>query len=134
MQSKETNGDTRILVVEDNLSNQMVVTAFLNKLGYSFDVAANGEEALQRLDDYQYPIVLMDCQMPVLDGFETTQEIRKREGADRHTVIIALTANAMKRDREACTRAGMDDFISKPMKMATLAERIDFWKTEIVQA
>ena len=122
----DANG-VRILVVEDNLSNQMVAVAYLKRLGYQADVAVNGKVALEMLSMHDYPIILMDCQMPVMDGFEATIEIRRREGSRRRTVVIALTANAMARDREACERAGMDDFISKPMKMVTLDERLGHW-------
>lgn len=125
--NQDDGNGVRILVVEDNLSNQMVAVAYLKRLGYQADVAVNGQEALDKLSVHDYPVILMDCQMPVMDGFEATIELRRREGTDRRTVVIALTANAMKRDREACERAGMDDFISKPMKMVTLNERLEHW-------
>jgi CheY-like chemotaxis protein len=126
-QPRAQGNRVRILVVEDNRSYQMVAVAYLNRLGYQADVAVNGLEALDKLSEHRYPVILMDCQMPVMDGFEATIELRRREGTDRRTVVIALTANAMKRDREACERAGMDDFISKPMEIVTLNERLDHW-------
>ena len=86
------------------------------------DVAANGREALKMAAQLPYDLIFMDCQMPEMDGYETTGEIRKREGADRHTPIIALTAGAMAKDRERCMQAGMDDYLSKPFRPAQLHE------------
>jgi len=106
----------RILVVEDNPVNQRVVIRMLRQMGYGADLANNGVEALEWLDKKFYDVVLCDLQMPEMDGFETTRHIlEKYAGATRPT-IIAMTANAMAEDREACLRAGMDDYISKPVK------------------
>jgi PAS domain S-box-containing protein len=109
---------TRILLVEDNIVNQKVGAAQLGKLGCRVDVAANGLEALKMTAQLPYDLIFMDCQMPEMDGYETTGHIRKREGADRHTPIIALTAGAMVKDRERC----MDDYLSKPFRPAQLEE------------
>src|SRR5450830_536308 len=114
--------DKQILLVEDNLMNQQVAVHQLHRLGYAVDVTVNGEEALAALVTKSYAAILMDCQMPVMDGFETTRRIRRNEQASgRHIPIIAMTANTMKGDRERCLEAGMDDYLSKPI----LREQLD---------
>lgn len=119
----------KILLVEDNIVNQKVTLNQLKQLGYNTDIAGNGQEALQMMEQISYDLVLMDCQMPVLDGYSATQVIRQREGNTRHTVIIALTANAMKEDRDRCLNAGMDDYLSKPILKDPLAERLRYWSS-----
>jgi CheY-like chemotaxis protein/HPt (histidine-containing phosphotransfer) domain-containing protein len=109
-----------LLVVEDNPVNQQVVAGWLKRFGYRADVAANGFEALEALRRIPYAAVLMDCQMPELDGYQATAEIRRREGARRHTPIVAVTANAMNGDRERCLAAGMDEYIAKPIRIEEL--------------
>ena len=96
-------------------------------LGFEADCVGNGEEAIAKLEQQDYDIVFMDCQMPILDGYETTQEIRRREGSKRHTIVIALTAHALPSDREKCLAAGMDDYLSKPIAQDTLGAMLERW-------
>jgi CheY-like chemotaxis protein/HPt (histidine-containing phosphotransfer) domain-containing protein len=107
----------RILLVEDNTVNQMVATTMLQAAGCIVEVAGNGREALERLERNRYQLVLMDCQMPEMDGYAATTEWRRRERASgAHQPIVALTANAMEGDRERCVAAGMDDYLAKPFR------------------
>jgi signal transduction histidine kinase/HPt (histidine-containing phosphotransfer) domain-containing protein len=127
----EASGETeslRVLVAEDNMINQRVITGQLAKLGYKADVVNNGIEVLRAMEHRRYDLILMDCQMPEMDGYRATEEIRAREGRYEHTIIIALTASAMQGTRERCLEAGMDDYISKPVDVAELARLLDHWK------
>lgn len=122
---------SRLLVVEDNPVNQKVVAALLKRFGYEFDLAGHGEEALEKLALSHYDLILMDCQMPILDGYETTRKLRHREqGGKIHTPVIALTAHAMEGEDQKCYAAGMDDYITKPLDHSLLKEKIAFWLTK----
>ncbi len=123
---EESTGLVVELVVEDNHVNQVVAVALLAKLGYRADVAANGYEALEALQRAPYDLVLMDCQMPEMDGYEAVVEIRKLPRmAD--LPIVAMTAHAMASDREKCLAVGMNDYISKPVKSEKLETVIQQW-------
>jgi CheY-like chemotaxis protein len=121
---KPNADDPRILVAEDNIVNQKVTIRMLERLGLRADVAVNGRQAVQMDATTPYDLVLMDCQMPEMDGWQATAEIRKHENGRRH-IIIAMTAEALARDR--CLEAGMDDFIPKPVKFEDLAEMLQKW-------
>jgi signal transduction histidine kinase/CheY-like chemotaxis protein len=115
----------RILVAEDNVVNQKVAARMLEKLGYTCEVVSDGQQALAESAGPQYDAILMDCQMPEMDGYEATRRIRQRDGAN--VPIIAMTANALAGDRERCLAAGMDDYLAKPVQLKDLAEKLHFW-------
>ena len=122
MSAEKVNIKTlRILLAEDNVSSQKVALQMLKRLGYRADVVANGIEALQALERQPYDLVLMDVRMPEMDGLEATRIIRQR-WPENGPKIIAITAYALEGDREKCLEAGMDDYISKPIRMEELAE------------
>jgi PAS domain S-box-containing protein len=118
----------RFLLVEDNADNQKLTMRLLRKYGYDCDIASNGRQALEMMmGGHDYPLILMDCQMPEMDGFQATAAIREREGKSRHTPIVAMTAHALEGDREKCLRAGMDDYLSKPVTEGLLVSTIERW-------
>jgi CheY-like chemotaxis protein len=111
-----------VLVAEDIPVNQFVIRRMLEGCGCRVDIAVDGEEALERHAAGHYDLILMDCQMPKLDGYQATAEIRRREGTGAHTPIVAITAHALKGDRERCLQAGMDDYVAKPLDPAVIEE------------
>ena len=121
----------KILLVEDSLVNQKVAINQLQSLGYQTDIAANWQEVLELFSQIHYDIILMDCQMPILDGYSTSRQIRVLEAAEGYSaakvIIIALTANAMEEDRERCLASGMDDYLSKPVRKEDLAKKLSHW-------
>jgi len=121
-----------ILLTEDNQVNQKVCGLILTKLGYTYEIAGNGREALDTLERGNFAAILLDCQMPEIDGFEAARAIRTREALGHDTVrfhipIIALTAGATAGERERCLAAGMDDYVSKPVRVEVLAARLEAW-------
>ena len=123
---------TRILIAEDHEVNQKVTVKMLEKLGYRADVASNGREAVKAFDRNRYDIILMDCSMPEMDGFEAARAIRATEAGYR-TAIIAMTANALEGDRERCLAAGMDDYIAKPVDRSELAHKLARWSSTAIE-
>ena len=128
-QEQETPAETcdiKVLVAEDNKVNQMVIAAMLQELGLEVDIACDGEEAFNMVQDSDYDAIFMDCNMPKMDGYDTTREIRALE-KDRRNVIIALTANVRESDKERCLESGMDDFVSKPVKLDDFSDALKKW-------
>ena len=126
---RRISGPCRVLVAEDNSINQRLAVLLLEKQGCSVEVADNGREAIDKLADHSIDLILMDCHMPVMDGYEATAEIRRLDASlGRHTPIIAMTAAAMKSDRERCLAAGMDDYLSKPVAPEDLRLKIEEWR------
>ena len=126
-----------MLLVEDNATNRLVASRMIEKLGYTVDVAENGREALEAVTATitdaarpPYAVIFMDCQMPVMDGYEATKAIRDLEGTDRHTPIVAMTAAAMIGDREICIAAGMDDYMAKPIRPELVRAAMAKWAPE----
>ena len=125
--SEQKRQSLRLLLAEDNDISRKLVVTLLQIAGYHVETVKNGLEAVKALERKRYSLVLMDVQMPEMDGFEATERIRILEGSERHTPIIAMTAHAMKGDREHCLDAGMDDYISKPLEPQELFDTIDRW-------
>ncbi len=120
----------RLLLAEDNVVNQRVALKQLERLGYRADLAENGAVVLDLVSVHAYDLILMDCQMPIMDGLEATRQLRQRE-SDHHTIIIAMTASALTEDRDAALAAGMDDFLSKPVRLEELRQVINRWAEQI---
>jgi PAS domain S-box-containing protein len=129
-QSPQDTGRTskpRVLVVEDNSTNQRIATLLLERMGYTAHVAANGLEALDAVRKFNYDLILMDCLMPEMDGYMATRAIREMQADGRRIPIIALTANALSDNREKCLAAGMDDYLTKPLRVDVLAAKLAHW-------
>jgi CheY-like chemotaxis protein len=120
-------GGARVLLAEDNAVNQKVAVLLLEKLGYRVDVVHDGSEAVAAVGLVPYAAVLMDCQMPVMDGYDATRAIRRDEGTERHTPIIAMTASALAADELRSRESGMDDHVSKPVKLDDLRRTLARW-------
>ncbi len=120
-------GAVRVLIAEDNAVNQRVILLTLVGMGIRADAVSSGREALRALANTTYDLILMDCQMPEMDGFETTREIRRRENGGEHTPIVAVTARAMHGDRERCMEAGMNDYVAKPVRQEELVRAVERW-------
>ncbi|MEO1084285.1 MAG: response regulator, partial [Acidobacteriota bacterium] len=121
------HGDFEILIAEDNAINRHLLEAQLDELGYRYSAVTNGDEAVRAVGEMHFDLVLMDCQMPELDGYAATEHIRQREVGARHLPIVALTAHAMAGDREKCLAAGMDDYLAKPFTQEQLALVLRRW-------
>lgn len=129
--SENLTRQVKILLVEDNIINQKIALKMLDKIGYTADTAENGAIGLEMVKNNNYDIVLLDWHMPVMDGLQAAQAIREYEVGTRHTILIAMTANAMKGDKETCLTAGMDDYISKPVEKNTLHATLNKWVNKI---
>ncbi len=126
IKGRKSTHKCKILVVEDNPINQKLITKMIAKAGYRFDVAANGEEALEAYNTENYCLILMDCHMPIMDGFEATKAIRKLEKkSSQYTPIIAITANALQSNIEKCTKTGMNDYVTKPVDYDILIKKVE---------
>ncbi len=121
--------EIKILIVEDNLINQKVITAMLSKSGYQYELVDDGHKAISKFETGDYSLILMDCQLPDLNGMDATRKIRhlEKESTRKRVPIVALTANTMSGDREICLESGMDDFLSKPFKLNELLQKIHKW-------
>jgi CheY-like chemotaxis protein len=117
----------RILLAEDNPVNQKVAITVLKKLGLQADLARNGREALEAVKAASFDLILMDCQMPEMDGFEATRQIRRMEDGKVHVPIVAMTANALAGDKERCLEVGMDDYVPKPITIESVREALKRW-------
>lgn len=123
----ESSNVIRVLVAEDNAVNQLLTTRMLERMGCRVDIASNGLEAVAMTQALQYDIVLMDCSMPDMDGYQAAAEIRRTQQANRRLPIVALTAHAMPEDRAKCMAAGMDDYLSKPVDRELVRQALHRW-------
>jgi CheY-like chemotaxis protein len=127
--ARERKASLRILLAEDNPVNQRLASRLLEKRGHSVVIAGNGREALEALEKESFDLIFMDLQMPVMDGFEATAAIRKREGTGGVRLpVVALTAHAMKGDREKCLAGGMDEYLTKPIRAQELDEVLQIYQ------
>ena len=123
----------RVLVVEDNIINQRLALALLRRLGWTVSLACNGFDAIAALERENFGLVLMDVQMPVMDGLVATKEIRRRLPRECQPAIIAFTANTLPGDRELCLAAGMDDYLSKPVDPAEMSAKLERWNAVLLK-
>lgn len=125
----ENQPQSRVLLAEDNAFNQKVAVAMFKKLGITADIANNGAEVLDKISRTHYAMIFMDCEMPVMDGYEATAKIRTDENDNNKRIpIVAMTAHSSPEDREHCLNAGMDDYVSKPFKIDELQTVLARWK------
>jgi CheY-like chemotaxis protein len=124
------NNQRKILLVEDTIANQKLASVILHKLGYEISIAQDGKQAVNACLTDKFDLILMDCQMPEMDGYEAVSLIKKNKGMNQNTVIIAMTAHAMEGDRDKCLAAGMDDYISKPITIDKLNRVMKQWLIE----
>ncbi|TQV73819.1 response regulator [Aliikangiella marina] len=117
----------RILVVEDDFANQRVASLFIAKLGFEADIAENGSVAVEKASESQYDLILMDCQMPIMDGFEACRQIRAENGPNQNIPIVALTANVIAGIDEECQEAGMNDVLNKPVQLDNMQAMLEKW-------
>jgi PAS domain S-box-containing protein len=127
LEYSDADSEVRVLIVEDNTVNQKVALTILGKLGIRADVASDGQEGVEKLKRLPYDLVFIDCQMPVMNGYEAVEEIRKAPGPNQRVAIVALTADAMHHSRDRCLAAGMDDFITKPVKPGDFVRALEQW-------
>ncbi len=126
-QQQVSSEPLRVLVVDDNRVNRRLIQHMLQQLGVTVDLAVNGQEAVEQAQMHSYDLVLMDCQMPVMNGYEATRQIRVLHREARHLPIIAVTAHRLLESREKCLNAGMDEYLTKPLRLATLKKILDTW-------
>lgn len=119
-----------ILLAEDNPTNQLVAKGLMRNLGYEIDIVDNGQRVLELVDQKFYDLILMDVQMPILDGLQTTQKLRMKVIAPKQPIIIAMTANASEEDKQVCLFSGMNDYLSKPVTRGEIIEKIENWFPE----
>ncbi len=129
--SNDGRKPVRILVADDQAVNRKLTMRQLERLGFTVDMAVNGTEVLEAMSRTAYDLVLMDCHMPEMDGFRTTEEIRRREQTGRRTPIVALTASIVGPDRERCVAAGMDDYVTKPISESELRRVVSRWVLDV---
>jgi signal transduction histidine kinase/CheY-like chemotaxis protein len=128
---EHTPRDIKVLIAEDNITNQLVSRRLLETIGYTIEVANNGQEAIELHQQNEYDLILMDVHMPIIDGLEATKRIRKASKFPSRPIIVAMTANAMKKDRAICLGAGMNDYLSKPVRRNEITQCIEKWFPEI---
>jgi len=117
----------KILIVEDDLANQRVASLFLKKLGHDSDIASNGAEGVEMATQTRYSLIIMDCQMPVVDGFTAARQIREQQGPNQDTPIIALTANVVSGIDDDCRASGMNDLLHKPVRLQEVSDILKRW-------